>query len=62
MLSHIILYDLETDSSTFTQKVQGCLKINFPFIQILVPQLKLSFQSSYLHIYITMYSEAAMHT
>jgi len=62
MLLHNILYDLETDISAFSQMVQGCLQVNFPFIQILVLQLELSFQRSHLFIYIIMYSEAATHT
>jgi len=62
MLSHNILYDLETDISAFSQKNQICLQVNFPFIQIFLPQLELSFQRNYLLIYITMYNEAATHT
>jgi hypothetical protein len=62
MLSHNILYDLETDISAFVQKIQGYLQVNFSFIQILVPQLKLSFQSIYLLTYITMHSQAARHS
>jgi len=62
MLLHNILYDLETDISTFSQKVQICLQVNFPFIQILLPQLQRSFQRSYLLIYNFKCSEAATRT
>jgi hypothetical protein len=62
MLSHNILYDLETDIFAFSQKVQICLQINILFIQILIPKLELSFHSIYLLIYITMYSEADTNT
>jgi len=44
MLSNNILHDLGTDISTFSQKVQVCQQVNFPFIQILVPQLELFFK------------------
>jgi hypothetical protein len=47
---------------TLVKKIQGCLQVNFPFIQILVPQLEISFQRSYLLTYITMHSQAAMHS
>jgi len=44
MFSNNIPYDLGTDIYTFSQKVQVCHQVNFPFIQILVPQLELSFK------------------
>jgi len=62
MLSHNILNDLETDISLSSQNVQIWLQINFPFIEILFPQLQLSFERSYLPIYITKFSKAATHT
>jgi len=44
MLSHNILYVLETDISVFSQNVHSWLRINFPFIQLFVPHLELSFK------------------
>jgi len=47
---------------SFTSSVnvfEICLQINFPFTQLLVPQLQLSFERSYLPIYISKCSKAA---
>jgi len=59
MLPHNILYVLETDVSLSSQMVHIWLQINFPFIQLLVPKLQLSFERSYLPIYISKCSKAA---
>jgi len=61
-LSQNILYVFETDISLSSQKFQSWLRVNFPFIQLLFPQLDLSFLRSYLPIYITKCSKAATHT
>ena len=62
MFSNNIPYDLGTDIYTFSQKVQVCHQVNFPFIQILLPQLVRSFQRSYLLIYNFKCSEATTRT
>jgi len=62
MLSQNILNDLETDISLSSQTVYIWPQIAFPFTQLLVPQLQLSFERSYLPIYISKSSKAAKHT
>jgi len=58
MLPHNIPNILDTDISLSSQTVQIWLQINLPFIQLLVTQLQLSFERSYLSIYITKCSKA----